>query len=83
MGRAESDEEVKTRLPDESFGAEKRRKFRTGWNQHKNHTENEDFRSKMRTPRTHKLRFFRGDSTWFLHRGGLRPPSLFLISIRN
>jgi hypothetical protein len=30
----------------------------------------------------HKLRFFRGNPTWFLHRGGLLPPTLFLIETK-
>jgi hypothetical protein len=43
----------------------------------------EDFRSKQEHQEHPKLRFFKGNPTWFLHRGGLRPPSLFLISTRN
>jgi hypothetical protein len=57
-------------------------KPRTGWNQHRKSHQNVDFRSKQEHQEHTNSDFFRGNPTWFLHRGGLRPPTLFLIETK-
>jgi hypothetical protein len=69
-------------LVDESFGTEKKR-ARTGWNQNQNSHRKWRFQIQNEKIKNNpNSEFFNGNPTWFLHRGGLRPPSLFLISTR-
>jgi hypothetical protein len=52
-------------------------------NHQKSHQKEKISDPNKNTKNIPNLDFFKGNPTWFLHRGGLRPPSLFLISTKN
>jgi hypothetical protein len=66
-----------------SFGAEKRKEIPHGLKSTPKITPKIKISDPNKnTKNTPNSDFFKGIPTWFLHRGGLRPPSLFLISTR-